>query len=31
MPAGVEEFDYKNGGWAYINSKELLIYGHNVK
>jgi hypothetical protein len=31
LPAGVEEFDYKNGGWAYINSKELLIYGHNVK
>jgi hypothetical protein len=31
MPKGVEEFDYKNGGWAYINSKELLIYGYNVK
>lgn len=31
MPAGVEEFDYKNGGWAYIDSKQLLIYGHNVK
>jgi len=31
MPAGVEEFDYKNGGWAYINSKELIIYGNNVK
>jgi len=31
MPAGVEEFDYKNGGWAYINSKELLIYGYDVK
>ena len=30
MPSGVEEFDYKNGGWAYIDSKELLIYGHNV-
>jgi len=31
MPAGVEEFDYKNGGWAYIDAKQLLIYGHNVK
>jgi len=31
MPSGVEEFDYKNGGWAYIDSKELLIYGNNVK
>lgn len=31
MPEGVEEFDYMNGGWAYIDSKELIIYGHNIK
>lgn len=31
MPAGVEEFDYINGGWAYINANQLIIYGHNVK
>lgn len=31
MPAGVEEFDYMNGGWAYIDAKQLIIYGHNVR
>ncbi|MBM3242442.1 hypothetical protein FJZ31_39790 [Candidatus Poribacteria bacterium] len=31
MPAGVEEFDYMNGGWAYINTNQLIIYGHNVQ
>jgi hypothetical protein len=31
MPVGVEEFDYMNGGWAYIDSKQLIIYGHNVR
>ena len=30
MPAGVEEFDYMNGGWAYINAGQLIIYGHGV-
>jgi len=31
MPEGVEEFDYMNGGWAYIDGKQLIIYGHNVQ
>ena len=31
MPAGVEEFDYMNGGWAYIDANQLIIYGHNVR
>jgi len=31
MPAGVEEFDYMNGGWAYVDAGELIIYGHGVK
>ncbi|MBD3184589.1 hypothetical protein GF312_20075 [Candidatus Poribacteria bacterium] len=31
MPAGVEEFDYMNGGWAYIDAGQLIIYGHNVQ
>jgi hypothetical protein len=31
MPAGVEGFDYMNGGWAYINAKQVIIYGHNVQ
>lgn len=30
MPAGVEEFDYKNGGWAYVDAGQLIIYGHGV-
>lgn len=30
MPSGVEEFDYVNGGWAYIDAKQIVVYGHNV-
>jgi hypothetical protein len=30
MPAGVEEFDYMNGGWAYVDAGRLIIYGHGV-
>ncbi len=30
MPAGCEEFDIHNGGWALIDAGELLIYGHGV-
>jgi hypothetical protein len=31
MPAGVEEFDFMNGGWAYIDAGQLIIYGHGVR
>ncbi len=31
LPAGYEDFDYANGGWAYIDSKELLVYGFGVE
>jgi len=31
MPVGVEEFDYMNGGWAYIDAGQLIIYGHGVQ
>ena len=31
MPAGVEEFDYMNGGWAYIDAGQLIVYGHGVR
>ena len=31
MPVGVEEFDYMNGGWAYVDTGRLIIYGHNVR
>jgi hypothetical protein len=30
MPVGVEEFDYMNGGWAYADAGELIVYGHEV-
>jgi hypothetical protein len=30
MPAGFEEFDIANGGWAMIDAEEILIYGHGV-
>ncbi|MFC1661158.1 GEGP motif-containing diheme protein [Gemmatimonadota bacterium] len=30
MPVGVEEFDYLNGGWAYVNAGQIIIYGHGV-
>ena len=31
MPEGMEEFDYVNGGWSYIDSNQLIIYGRNVE
>lgn len=30
LPAGTEDFDYKYGGWAYIDSGSLLVYGRGV-
>lgn len=30
MPPGVEEFDYMNGGWAYVESGQLILYGHGI-
>ena len=27
LPAGYEEFDWKNGGWSMIDRGELLLYG----
>ena len=31
MPAGVEEFDHMNGGWAYVDAGQLILYGHGVR
>jgi hypothetical protein len=31
MPAGVEEFDSRNGSRAYPDAGHLIIYGHNVR
>ena len=30
MPEGCEEFDIINGGWALIDERTILIYGHGV-
>jgi hypothetical protein len=30
MPDGYEEFDYYNGGWAYIDSHAILVYGAGI-
>jgi hypothetical protein len=30
LPAGVEDFDHYNGGWAYIDSKRVIVYGFGV-
>jgi hypothetical protein len=30
LPSGYEEFDWKNGGWAFINKKQLIVYGAGV-
>jgi hypothetical protein len=31
MPPGIEEFDYRNGGWAFIDAGQVIIYGHGVR
>jgi len=30
LPAGYEEFDWKNGGMALLERRELILYGHGV-
>ncbi|MDD5224507.1 MAG: hypothetical protein PHE84_10985 [bacterium] len=30
MPAGYEDFDYTNGGWAYIDAEQLVVYGFGI-
>jgi hypothetical protein len=30
LPAGVEDFDYRNGGWAFIASSSVVVYGNGV-
>ena len=31
MPSGVEEFDAINGGWAYVDAGQLVLYGHGIQ
>jgi len=30
LPAGTEDFDYQNGGWAFIDEESVLVYGHGI-
>ena len=30
MPVGCEEFDIINGGWAFVDSQTILVYGRGV-
>jgi hypothetical protein len=30
LPEGYEDFDYHNGGWAYIDSETLIVYGYGI-
>jgi hypothetical protein len=30
LPEGYEDFDYRSGGWAYIDSRTLILYGHGI-
>jgi hypothetical protein len=30
LPSGFEDFDYRYGGWAYIDSQSVLIYGFGI-
>ena len=31
LPAGYEDFDAKNGGWAFIADSTLVVYGYGIK
>ncbi len=31
LPAGYEDFDHINGGWAFVDNRSLIVYGHGVK
>jgi hypothetical protein len=31
MPEGYEEFDARNGGWAYVDAGQLVVYGKGIE
>ena len=31
LPAGYEDFDAKNGGWAFIADSTLVVYGYGIQ
>jgi len=30
LPEGFEDFDYRNGGWAFVDGSTVGVYGHGV-
>jgi hypothetical protein len=30
LPEGTEDFDHYNGGWAYIDSESVIVYGYGI-
>ena len=30
LPEGYEDFDHYNGGWSYIESESIIVYGHGI-
>jgi len=30
LPTGMEDFDYRNGGWAYVENQSIVVYGFGV-
>jgi hypothetical protein len=30
LPAGVEDFDTRNGGWAYVTNSTVIVYGYGI-
>jgi len=31
LPSGYEDFDYYNGGFAYIEDQTVIVYGHGIQ
>jgi len=31
LPEGYEEFDARNGGWAYVDAGQLVVYGAGIE
>lgn len=31
LPAGHEDFDHQNGGWAYVENASIVVYGFGVR
>lgn len=31
LPAGVEDFDHRNGGWAFVENGRVVVYGFGVR